>query len=113
MRIIKVGDKQIHLTEKQYKILLDRTDLRFARDYCISKPCICPAFPSLGCEGCPFQLNPHFSCGQVLKKLRLHRNYIALGFAVFWEREDDRKARTEIQAMHEYLLALPKVVKNT
>ncbi len=116
MRRITGGKQTIKLTEKDYKVLLERFDLNNVQivtgnNYSICSKCICPVARS--CESCPFFVLAEgtvVGCQALLTQLGLCCTYASLtNTSIHWRSRNNAKARAQIDAVHDYLIELKKV----
>ena len=116
MKLLKYNyngeDREVRLSERDYKILLDRFDLTKVKeedeDFIINKPCICPYYKE--CKVCPFtkkiiRSRRYVACLAWVKSIT-KQHYIPTLYneRITWTKGYDKEAREAITKLREALL---------
>jgi len=113
MRIFEYKGKPGQLPERDWKRLMKRFDLSRAEEngvyYEINQPCICE-FYGVNCEGCPFEKLPWgMGCMEIIRDILDKQGmFRALDTQIYWLKEDDKKARSQITKIYKALEGLER-----
>lgn len=109
MRKGRFFSKDFYLTERQWSQLVGRFDVDKAKEHTdtfkIKVRCFCDGIP---CSKCPlgkFQIPGYNGCGRAISAVlgRVHWAFMICMDEIYWWKEDDKKARKQVQKVYDYL----------
>ena len=118
MRVIKLEEREICLTEEQYERLLCRFSPETFKKakkgeitgkIVVDAPCLCADFSS--CDSCPCQSKVcnDERCSYIMKELGLYPYHLSLSRSEYIVRLDEKdEAEKEVSRIYNYLTTLEK-----
>lgn len=108
--------KDFYLTEKQWSQLIGRFDVDKAKEHTdtfkIQVRCFCDELP---CDECPLTVlksSKYSGCTQAIREIIGRRIVRIFSFSmdeVYWWKEDDKRARNQVQKIYFFLMGMERV----